>query len=221
VTGKSTLERLDRTRRVVDEVTLVRSPLQQLGSQGLGFALGELQGERVLRRRLAMSAVLGGAGGSRRGKPEDRVTISRGLGMMREPCQVELATGRRGEGTEREAVQREPVVRRQLLLHRQAGELMAEPHTRLPGGEHPRGKDLVQAFQAAGREPLEEPQLRLARHNGGRFQDVPPTIAETRKSRHDRVAHRRRDLLAAGRQHLRDEERISPRCPIQLGRVEV
>ena len=220
MTDEGALERLDRARGVVDEKALARLPLQQIGSRCGRLARGEPQRSGVLGGRLAVGAMLGRVRRGRRSEAQHRVPVSRRLRVMRQPRQIGRFAGRSRQRGERPAVQRQPLIGRQRLLDRQPREFVAVAHSVPPGGKHPRGEALIQAIPGLGRERLEQPQLHLARDNGERLQPASCRTAEPRDPGHHRIAHRRRDLLTAGGEHLGDEERIAPGHPVQFGRVQ-
>ena len=174
------------------------------------------QRARVLGRRLAMRADR--LGPRRRGRREAQhsVRVTGRLGVVRQPRGIGHAGRRGSERRERIAVQRRPAVRRQGLLERHAGELVAEGHALGGPGQHARAEAFVEAGDLLARQRLEQPELGLRLGHGHRAEQRPCGRTQARRAREDGIADRRWDLSIAARQHLRDEEGVARRPAVEL-----
>ena len=214
------LERVDGLAAVVGAEGGSRSALEQVDPARKRQIATEAQRPRVLGRRLAMCADR--LSPCRRGRREaqHRVRVAGGLGVVREPRGIGN-TGRRGrERRERIAVQRRPAVRRQRLLDRHAGELVAEGDALGGPGQHARAEAFVEAGELLPRQRLEQPELGLWLGHGHRAEQRPRRRAEARRAGEDGIADGRWDLSIATLQHLREEERVARRPAVELVGVD-
>jgi hypothetical protein len=86
---------------------------------------------------------------------QDRLTVARGLGVVRETREVRGAERRVGERGDRGAVEIAPAGRRDVLLEGQPGQLVAETDSLPLGRQHPGVQALVQMVGRVAGEPLE------------------------------------------------------------------
>ncbi len=104
-------------------------------------------------------------------------------------------------------------------LHRDACELVPERHRARPRDQHSRRHAILQARERVRGQRLEQPQLRLRRHDRNGLEERPSIGVEPRGAREHGVPDGRRDVLRPRRQHLADEERVTGGPCVEVGRV--
>ncbi len=109
-------------------------------------------------------------------------------------------------------------MRRHGRLDRLPRELVPERDPARCVDEDPGLGALVEAGELAVEHRLEEPQLRLGRHDRDRVQEVARPVGEPRHPGEHGLADGVRDRTAGG-EHLGHEERVAARLPVQLGPV--
>ena len=206
----------DRLARLVGDVALVRTALEQGGTRR-GLQLGPVaQGARVLGGGLPVGA------GHRRPLGRGGREAQHGAGVVRALGVVGEARGVvAGERGQRLAVQRQPNVGRQRLLDDHAREIVPECQHRPGRAEHAARQALLEMARGLAGQRFEQRQLDRPGHDRGGVEQPPRRSAERRHAREHGVAHRRRQLEAAGGERLGHEERVARRPAVQLGGVDV
>jgi hypothetical protein len=141
--------------------------------------------------------------------------------VVSEPRGLRSTGRRRGERRQGGPVQRRPAVRRQRLLDRHPGQLVAEGDAVVRRGQHARAEALLEARELLlPRQRVQQPQLGVGLGHGDRAQQRRRRRAQARRAGQDRVADRRRDVPFAPRQHLGEEEGVARRPAVELARVD-
>ncbi len=136
---------------------------------------------------------------------------------MSETCVV-CSSGERGE---RPTVEVGRANRVDRLLDDLTGEVVPEDHGPVRSLESAGCEAFVQLGRRSSEHCLENRQLRPRPDDGGRLQHVLRLRAEARHPREDRVTDAVRNPVAAGGEHLGDEERIAVRQAMKLDGIEV
>lgn len=82
--------------------------------------------------------------------------------------------------------------------------------------QHARGEALLEVIEVVAAELLQEPELGLSGHDGDRLEQPAGGRGETTGPRQHSVSDGLRNLLAAGREDLDHEERITARAAVKL-----
>ena len=117
-------------------------------------------------------------------------------------------------------MQPDPAVRRQRVLDGHPRDLVAKADRVALGPQHPGRQARVERRQIALRQRLQQPQLRAPRNDGDDVQQGERAFVQARDPGQHRVAHRGRNGVIGGREHLGDVERVAGRPAIQLAVVD-
>lgn len=121
-------QRRDRLRLLIGQVALEGESFEEIGPRRRGRRPGEAEGAAKLRRGLPVRAHIRGVGGGRGGELENRIRVSRRVGMMGEASEVARAGGRSAQGIKHQAVERDPPPRVHRIVDDEPCELMSERH---------------------------------------------------------------------------------------------
>ena len=215
------LHRLDRLVAVVGAEGGAVAPLQQRDPPLRRQVGRAAQRPGVLGRRLPMRA--DGLRAGRRGgsELEHGCRVASGLGVVREPCGVRRA-GRRGhERRQRVAMQRGPAVGRERLLdgHRASSWRKATPS--VVDASMPEPTHSSRQASCGSEASASSSQSSACGWDTETAPEQPPgRRAQARRAGQHRVAHRRRDLTVAAREHLGEEERVARRAAVELVGVD-
>ena len=217
------LERLldRRCRRIVlvGHIALAGATLEQLRALSRGQSISESQCPCVLRRRLAVRAERRRFGTCRGCETKHRVDVAGRLGVVREPGQIERSARWVDERRECPAMQVDPCVRAKRFLNGETGELVPERHASWLGRKHAGGQALVETVDCLAGERLQEPELRLRRHDGDRLEDRPSGGAEACGACEHCFPDRLRNPVGSRGERFDDEERVAGRLAVELVRV--
>ena len=156
------------------------------------------------------------AGG--RGVAEDRLDVAGRLRVVGEPGQVGIRRG--GQRGQRSAMEPPALERRERLLDGHARDLVAERDRVAVGAQHPGRQAGVEGIWLVGQR-FEQPQLGPLRHDRDRVEQRPRRGVQPGAAGEDGVADGRREVGAAGRERLGDEEGVAAGAAVQLGVVDV
>ena len=148
------------------------------------------------------------------------LAVTRRLGVVGEPREVDLPPGRAGERGQGAPMERERAVRRQRLLDGDAGDLVAERDGAARRAQHPGGEALLEVAELAACQLLQQPELGPRRRDRNRVEQRAGARAETGGARQHGVADAVGHRGAARRERLGDEERVAGRAAVELLRVD-
>ena len=203
--------RLERLVVLVGHDTRHRRFDQELGPALRRQMVAVAKRPGVLGGGLSMRAQCRCPLGRRGSEAQDGLGVTGGIGMVREPRQVETLLGDGGEGLECSPVQREASGGRKRLLDGAACELVAERNGSGRGHEHSRGQAFVDTVRGVRRERVEELELGVRRDHRDRLQDGAGVRAEVGGVCEDRVPHAVGNPVSARGEYLGDEEGVSGR----------
>jgi hypothetical protein len=135
-------------------------------------------------------------------------------GQVRRPGVARL------EGRQHGAVQRDPAMRRDRLLDREARQLVPEGHAPPPLDQYPRTQALLERVDMVAGRCGHQPRLDGPGHHRDGLEEPARRTRQADRACEDRVADRGRDLRASRRQHLGDVERVAAGAPVQLLAVD-
>ena len=189
---------------------------------------------RLLLRRETVrpakrTAVLGGGlavGSDRRGLcrrgggvVQHSGTVAGRFSVVCEAGEIGL-TRRLGERGEHAAVEVAPPDRRDRLLDCEPGQLVAERDGPVDLDDEPGSEALVEVFAGPAADRIQEPRLDSWWGDGNGLDDGARAIAESCRSREDRIADGLRDLAVSRLEHRSDEEGVSARPAVEDAGVE-
>ena len=150
----------------------------------------EAQRPLELRCRLAVRGQLGRLPRGGRGVPHRGRPVPRALGVKGQPGVVVTSASR--QGVEDPGVDKAAAMRRDRLLHRQPGYLVAKPQPGTIHGEQPGREGLVDGRRRALRDRLDQPQFGARPRQRGHVQHSAGRAAEPYRARQHRIPRRRR-----------------------------
>ena len=204
------LARLQRRLGAPAQVRLDRDALQSLRPPGRGGEVAACvvrrEGGLPLRQRLPVAAR--GAGHARRrgGEAPDGGDVPGTARMVGEPRGI---GARRLQGLQYLPIEGTTAQRRDRVLDRPAGEIVAEGHRLAVQYEHARVDARVDRARPGAARLAEQPQFGRARHDRDELEHRARVGAQPGDARGHRVAHAAGHLAARRGQRLRDEERIA------------
>src|SRR5919108_169281 len=193
---------------------LVRAALEERGDLLGGKPVREAEGPRVLLRRLAVGAELGGPHPRRACMLECCGRVAGCLRVMGEAGVISLGTHRPQRG----GLQLPAASRVGRLLDGASRELVPEANTTFRLLQDARREAVVEPGRPRPEHLLEQLHARLHADHGRRVEHVAGGLAQPSRPREDGVADARRHAVSTGGEGLRDEERVAAGLAVELCR---